>query len=421
MIEIGFQKQHSWRKWVEPWYLSYALLGISIAGVLPIILPLAVSHNGTIADVGLVIAALNLGGMIAPLWGVLGDRFRLHRFLLAAGILTTAAAIAVFPFASSLPVKIALALIQGAGATAAATVANLFIVEAHPKIEWDKRIGWLQTFYGGGQVVGLLLAGFLAHMEMHVSFMMTAGFTAIAFFPGWFMTKTPPRSHVQRPVLRHPPHHAELNIGSPQRFYHHSSYKALQHILQSLFSPFGFFLIAWLISFSGAAAFFSLYPVLMKQAYGVDPIISSSGFAVSAAIGLALYIPSGKWSNRFGSLRVVQAALIIRLLAFFCLVLMSITHMNSHGSLALLNFLFLVLAWPLLSVAGTAVTAQYSRSNEGEGLGIFNATTAVAGVIGALLGGWLAAQFGYDTVPILGLIGIAVGIVIIFAISKIRW
>jgi MFS transporter, DHA1 family, tetracycline resistance protein len=420
MTEINSQKQQSWKNWIEPWYISYALLGLSVAGILPILIPIAVNKSGSIGDVGLVVAALNLGGLAAPWWGTLADRYRLHRLLLALGFLTTAAAIAFFPFASRLLVKIALALILGTGAAAAATVANLFIVEVHPKEEWDKRIGWLQTFYGTGQVAGLLLAGFLTSIDMHQSLFITAGLTAAAFFPGWFKTKTPPRIFDQRPAVQFPARHVELNVGSLQRFYHHLNVKAFERLLHPLYSPFSLFLAAWLISFSGVAAYFSLFPVLMKQSYGVDPILSSSGFAVSAAIGLSLYAPAGKWSNRFGSLRIVQAALIIRLLAFAGFIFLSVIHFNGSGSFALVNLLFIVLAWSLLSVSGTALAAEYSRSNEGAGIGIFNAITALGGVIGALLGGWVAAQYGFENVPMLALIGIIVGLLITFTISGMQ-
>jgi len=46
-----------------------------------------------------------------------------------------------------------------------------------------------------------------------------------------------------------------------------------------------------------------------------------------------------------------------------------------------------ILSWSLLSVSGTALTARLSQGEEGEGMGLFNATTALAGVTGAALGG----------------------------------
>ncbi len=80
---------------------------------------------------------------------------------------------------------------------------------------------------------------------------------------------------------------------------------------------------------------------------------------------------------------------------------------------ALAGFLFIVLAWSLLSVTGTAVTVRLARSGEGEALGLFNATTAIAGVVGSALGGWLASRWGYTAVPAMGVAGITLGILIL--------
>jgi len=36
----------NWFKWIEPWYLVYALLGTIIAGLIPVLLPLRVDQSG---------------------------------------------------------------------------------------------------------------------------------------------------------------------------------------------------------------------------------------------------------------------------------------------------------------------------------------------------------------------------------------
>jgi DHA1 family tetracycline resistance protein-like MFS transporter len=398
----------SWRRWVEPWYLAYALLGATVAGVVPILVPLTVSRVQNASEVGLVMAAVSLGGLTAPVWGTLADHHRLHRSLLAGGLLTTALALAVFPFTTWPIVWLGLALLVGLGAAAAATVANLFVVEAHPQIEWDDRIGWLQTFYGGGQVGGLLLAGAFSQVHPRNGLLVAAGLTALAVVPGWFTTQTPAGPLIPKPILLHPARHGEWAIGSPQRVFHHLRWSALGQ----MGSPFGLFLLAWLLSFAGAAAMFSLYPVLMQQLYGVSPGLSSIGFGVAAGSALALYSPAGRWSGRYGPARVLELALGVRLLAFVGLLVLGVTHPGDRGWLALLVFLFVVLTWSLLSVSGTALTAQLSPANEGQAMGLFNATTAVAGVLGAVLGGWSAGRWGYVAALGLAVLGVACGLML---------
>jgi len=48
-----------------------------------------------------------------------------------------------------------IAFVVGAGTAAVATVASLFVVEFNPQSEWSPRIGWLQSYNGAGQTVGL--------------------------------------------------------------------------------------------------------------------------------------------------------------------------------------------------------------------------------------------------------------------------
>ncbi len=394
-----------WHHWVEPWYLAYALLGTTVAGLVPVLLPLRVSRASGMAQVGLVMAAVSLGGLTAPLWGSLADRYRLHRWLLTGGLAVTAAGLAAVAFTTGPIAWTGLALLQGIGAAAAATVANLFVVEAHPQAEWDTRIGWLQTFYGGGQVFGLFLAGLLGQAHIRLGLLTAAGLAAVALLPGWLGTPriaSPPRT---RPILRHPARHGEWAISSPARLFHHCSWKALRTLGASVASPFGRFLAAWVVGYAGAASIFSLYPVLMEAAFGVPAWTSSMAFGAAAGLGMALYSPAGTWARRAGSLRVLQAGLTLRVLAFGALLALALMHPPGQGALALLAFGAVVLAWSLLSVGGTALAAELPHIGEGEALGLFNAATALAGVIGAALGGWIAGRWGVAAAVGLALLG----------------
>ena len=396
----------SWRVWIEPWFLSYAFLGMSVAGLAPILLPLSVGREGSASDIGLVMGAFSLGGLSAPIWGAIADRRGLQRSLLISGLLETSAALALFPFASTLIARLVLALTQGVGAASAATVANLFIVEAHPRPEWDERIGWLQTFYGAGQVLGLLIAGIVGGSDIRLGFMLAACISFTACLPALSMKGTIRTGPFIRPVLSHPSRHSGNATGSPQLFYHQLNVNALKHLGRSLISPLSIFLFAWLISYAGVAAFFSLYPILMVQVYSVDPALSSIGYAVAATAGLFLFAPSGVWSRTYGPMRVLRSGLVVRLMAFVVLLLAGIVDLGPTRWIALISFALVVLAWSLLSVTGTEITARLSGDHEGEGLGLFNASTGIAGVFGAVIGGWCAGNWGYKMVSALGIVGV---------------
>jgi DHA1 family tetracycline resistance protein-like MFS transporter len=414
------QASHSWRRWVEPWYLSYALQGAVIAGLLPILLPLVVGQTGNAANIGLVMAALSLGGLTAPLWGGLADRYRFHRWLLVGGLFLMTLGLVIFPSTTRPAIWIGLALFLGLGAAGAATVANLFVVEAHPKSEWDERIGWLQTFYGIGQVGGLILAGVLSQTNLRLGLIVAAGLCGIAALLGYSTTKTPPNPLDYKPVLHHPARHGEWAFSSPQRLFHHLDLKALKKLGPSLRSPFGVFLIVWLLAIGGSAAFFSQYPVLMQVVFGIPSHISSLAFAVVAGLGLALYSPAGNWSENYGPVRVLRASLGIRWMAYMGLLALGFIHLGFQNGLALLSFAFIVCAWSIISVSGTTLAAQFSPVGEGEGLGIYNATNALAGVLGASLGGWVAGLWGYNSIAALAVGGITLGLVLSFLLPTVR-
>jgi DHA1 family tetracycline resistance protein-like MFS transporter len=419
-IGSGTSKEQSasgWRQWVEPWYFAYALLGCAVAGLLPILLPLVVNQHGSAAGIGLVMAAVSLGGLSAPLWGVLADRRRLHRWLLTGGLAAMAGGLAFFSPDALPGQQAALALLIGLGAAGAATVANLFVVEVHPKTEWDERIGWLQTFYGVGQVAGLLLAGLLSQIDLRVGLGAAAGVCAAAAILGWLTTSTPPASLGAKPVLPDPARHGDWAASSPQKLFH-LDLKAVRSLGPSLRSPFGVLLAAWLLSVGGAAAYFSLYPVLMQVVFAIPAGFSSLAFAAVAGLGLLLYSPAGSWSERRGAGWVLRVSWGIRLAAYAGLFGLAFFHFNAAAWLAILGFGLVVCAWSLISVSGTALAAQLSPVGEGEGLGIFNAVSALAGVLGAAMGGWAATRWGYASVPLLGIIGLGLGLALGFRLPS---
>ncbi len=420
---------------VEAWYASYALAGVTAAGLSPILVPLLVSHAATATAVGLVMAALNLGGLAGPLAGTLADRYRAHRAVLVAGLIGLAAALAAFAAARSVAAWLALAFVQGAGTASAATVFTLLVVERHPRGEWDRRIGWLQTYYGAGQVVGLILAGTLGGtvaFALDLAAVIAAGAALLALATLPAAVPVPAEAHAtdQRasgartgapphPAMQplpggaptHPIRSVAFHAGSAQGHTHHVVLAGLRRLLAAERSPFGLFLVGWFISFGGAAGVFSLYPVLMTAAYHVPTDRSSLAFALAAGIGLLLYTPAARWSARAGAPLVLREGLALRVAALIGLAALAAVAGPAAGWFALAAFGAIVLAWSLLSVSGTVMTAELAPMEEGPAMGLFNATTSLGAVAGSIVAGVVAARWGYAMVPLIGAVAVAVGLV----------
>jgi predicted MFS family arabinose efflux permease len=275
----------------------------------------------------------------------------------------------------------------------------------------------LQTFYGGGQVGGLLLAGVLSATHLRAGLLAAAGLTFLGAVLGLATARTPPKpKEGARPVLLHPARHGEWSISSPQRLFHHLTARTLKVVRVAVRSPFGLFLLAWLLAFGGSAAVFTLYPVLMQQLFGVASGVSSSFFALAAGLGLLLYSPAGTWADRWGPARVLRAGFGLRLVAFAGLLGLGLMQFGVASWLALGAFGLVVLSWSLLTVSGTALTAKLSPVGEGEGMGLYNAVTAAAGVLGSALGGWVAGLWGYNAAAAMAACGAALGLLLAAAV-----
>ena len=104
--------QHWWR-WVEPWYVVHALVGIAIerGGSSP---PAPGRQPGwQCGRYWFGDGRSELWGAYRPLWGRLADGHRLHRFLLTGGLLVTAVALELFALVSTPIAWCGLAFLQG--------------------------------------------------------------------------------------------------------------------------------------------------------------------------------------------------------------------------------------------------------------------------------------------------------------------
>ncbi|AEM47807.1 major facilitator superfamily MFS_1 [Acidithiobacillus ferrivorans SS3] len=407
-------------RWVSVWFLAYALLGAVSSGLLPILLPLMiVALTNHLSWVAYVMGGFNLGLLTSPLWGILADRKQLHRPIFFGGFLVLSLALAVMPFLPGIFTWSGLSLLAGAGTSAVATMASLFIVEFDPQNEWEPRLGWLQTFNGGGQVGGLLLAGiFVSNFK--------AGLicSALALIPAiWLGAKGLPTAAKHygwaADVGDHMRHDLDwrflANFGRPEllgggllRFSHHLSLRGARRLGDVLHTRFGRFLLSWFAVAFGVAAFFAYFPVAMQKAYSVAPALTSSVYAMAAAIALVLYSVGGQLSGRFGAGRVYRWSLMLRFLGFGLLLLVFFLPVPKTLT-ALAGFVLIVIAWPLQSISGTTLTARLTPVSQGAAMGLFNASGAVATVVGTFLGGPLVQFIGYPSLSAMALLGILIG------------
>jgi MFS family permease len=392
------------------WYWSYALFGVSAAGLSPILLPVLVAAGDGAGEVGLVMAALNVGVLSSPLWGRLADRYQGHRPLFFLGMLLVTLSMAGFGFRGQLGYWLVLGLVQGLGIGGVNTMASLFVVEFEPKQQWTRLISRLQTLNGLGQAAGTLLAGVFSRRGTYaIGFWVAALLLVPALWSG-------NRGLPAATERRHVPGSARRAIGNLVRraerlsgaiFYavHRPTLDHLRSLAsvaaRPLASPFGRFLSSWLLFTIGSGAFFTFYPLLMVHAYGIPLWAASVVLAAVTAARLPLFAPSGALCRSRGSQAVFRIFLVIRGSCFLGLFILVYFRGAAAAAVTILLLSVATAAWPLVSVSATELAAELAPGSEGEAMGLFNAASAAASLVGALVGGGLAALLGYGSIAAL--------------------
>lgn len=381
----------------QPWYWGYLFQGCVVLGLLPIILPIIVSKFQGPAHVGLVIALFYVGQVISPIFGGLADKTRRYALFFLGSFVLLAVGLIGFALWHTALLWCVFAFLQGAGAGIANTVSYSFIVEFRPESEWDGRLGWLQTFYGTGQAIGLLLAALL---QSDAS--LTIYLCAALMLPGIILGRiglpkpkaagSPKRDPKQHDVPAMSPARAPTSL---LRHYEHLTAKRLAGVKSEWLSFFGLFIASWFFLMLGTWMIYNLYPLLMKHAYNIDAGLSSLYYGVAAAIGVFFYAPSGAWAGKFGSTRIVLLGVAMTLFSIVGMSLLLLVGEVLQKCLVPPVFILLPVAWSPMIVAGTALAGKLATGSQGTAMGLFNASTAVASVAAALLAGSVAQWLNY--------------------------
>ncbi len=411
------------RRYVRTWYVAYLLLGVITAGMIPVLLPLMmVTASGELSTVAYVMGGYNLGLLSSPLWGMLAERRKLYRTLFFVGFVIVGAATALMPMLKGIALWMPVAFAIGAGSAGVATVASLFIVDFAPAAEWEPSIGYLQSFNGAGQVVGLLLAGAFAGGLFSVGLWIAALLVLPAVLVGQIGLPGAAETRERDERRRHI--HAHLDVRALAAFprlhfpsgvgFHFQAFnlRGLRQLPRIFGTPFGRFILSWFMLALGVAAFFAYFPVMLTKEYGIAAGLSSIIYAIAAGVGIALFILASRWAERWGSGRVYQLGLWVRLAGFALLVVPFVVPMKDAFTLGAVGFVLIVISWPVLSVAGTGLAARLTPFSEGAAMGLFNAALASATVVGTFASGPLLHSFGFVAVPIMAVAGIAVSIVL---------
>ena len=394
------------------WYLAF-LLANAAAGGVSLLLPLYAHYlGGTAAAVGTISAVGSLVGVGASLlWGRISDRTRRRRWFVVLSFSGIGVVYCLLPLIG------AVSGLVGVGATASffwmasSVVSVLLIMERFPKVDWEREIGRLNAYSGFGWAIGQALGaawiggltGLLGEGPGLKSFGVTAGVLALA---GAGVAALSLPEAVQR-VKRRDFRGTMVAVGTflyerfrygPAHLYYLIRPSQVLRFLQgrTAFGPdlvlfyYGAFLI--MAAFS---LFFVPLPVFLRQELDWPSSLVYAAYTVHTLTSVIAY----RWARvaiaRWGHRPVLGIGLFGRAAAF---ALFALTGRLLPGWSAVPLFLLTGVTWAAFQLSATSIVSRLAPAGlKGQALGAYNALTGLGGVVGALVGGFLADSLGFPT------------------------
>src|SRR5262249_28791679 len=132
------------------------------------------------------------------------------------------------------------------------------------------------------------------------------------------------------------------------------------------------------------------------------------------ALSILFFPLANRRIARLGASRVMVGSLVLRTAAMLGLVILDVRVVpglvfHGRGGPAVVIFIILAAAWPLLSVSSTILTSRLNRGGEGGALGIYPAAGSVANLASAALAGFVAHVAGFTAVTALGMVLVGLG------------
>lgn len=372
---------------IEPWFSAYALAGLLVNGIVPLLIPLTVTSRGTVA-VAAALAAFFGGQLFAPVIGKIADRTGGQRTIFLGSFPLMGVAAIGFGLSDGLLGWCVAAVVAGATAGAVQTLGSVFITEGHPEDEWDERIGWFRFVFGMGQVSGLAIGAVFADGHVHTGWYVAG--VVIIFGTLLGRLRLPHLASAGSDPAR--PDSALPTPGGPRR---------------ELRGPFGRFLASWFLAMTAVQTFLNVMPLVMKDAFAVSSSHTASWYLLASVVGACLYPVCGRLADRYGCGWVLRTGLLITLTGLAVMTAAWIWHPSGDSWIGIAGLILVALGYPFDYIGATKMAADLTLDGQGSAMGLFNSAVAAGAIVGATVPSSLAARFGYGS-----LLPLAAGLIV---------
>jgi predicted MFS family arabinose efflux permease len=373
-------------KTFEWWMLSMFAIGISYSAFVSLLIPPYVTETGGDASTaGIVMGIIALGALAGPPIGSFADRYRAHRFVMVGGIAGMALSFVAYALSADNQALYALdAILMGLSVAAVSATAPVFIVGSKlDQATEAKQMTTLQLMMPAGQLVGGLLLAVVASWTFSNRFWLGAVVVSITFAVVWF-TSGGVGQRLDRAMSR------DNDSGESRT----RTRIGLKQVLVSTFGIYFAVLVLTSVANNGVNAQIAN---IMPEVYGIDAKTTSALISIAGLLNILLYFPAGRWMAKKGGFSPFTAGIAARMTAGLGMGAVGMMTDNK----VLLGAAFMQLMYnaaPFVRLPQAGLAVRFASFPAGQANGWVIAASALGSFVGALLGGFLAKEFGYNSV-----------------------
>ena len=377
------------------WFFAFIPYKIAF-GVSSVLLPLyVVASGGTVADVGLVVAAFLAASIPASIfWAVLSDRNASRKIFILFAFLSTSITFLLFAISRNAAQLLLFSAIQGFLVTAAIPISGMLVIEGAPKGQWEYQIGLFNFIGGIGWSIGLLF-GTLS-LDARITFMVCMILCAASYLLSFFWIIEPKMTFERESLSIFIP---RIDRNFPNVLIHLPTVwerRLFRTLRNGITTNLPRYHLGTLLIFMGATSFFTPMPIFMKsQGLAVSTIFGA--FFLNSILAATFYPIVARFSKRWDDRKLLIYSTVARILLFCSAVFTTLLPVAIIpiflGCIVGLGGL----TWAFIAVCGVSLVPKLSMiGKEGSTMGVYNAMSSLGGVGGSLVGSTTAYAFGYE-------------------------
>ncbi len=383
---------------LEGWFSAHFAYGIVQIVFIPMMVPsFILARTGSATQAGLAMGLFGIAGLLAPLIGLLADKFKAHRLTQALGLIAYMLAGACFVVAGENFTAMAIgSVLFGAGSAIMLMLNPVFITFAgHDTKTEAMKLGRMSQVL----IVGSLLSGIGLAAVTDAGWSYEARFIAmiVAVAVLFVITVATNKKAAQRII--------ENAEAMAEKASEEEAPKV--NLFKVLFSNFGLFLVAVGILCAGQGAFQAQYPNLLENGYGVAQSLSAATLSVAAVLGLVVLVLAEKYVAKFGSISLFKLCALISIAVIGVLYFIAEAAMVLPYVIPLALVLVYLQGITITDMISPAIAARLTLVGGGYTQGLMMFFISLGFGLGSVVSGVAVDGYGWSALP-LAILGLTV-------------